>query len=339
MVVLTNQLLGARGVTGGVHHTPRLNPALSAAKIPVEHGLFGRMRRCLGRGGPEGEMGEPEPDDSVIVDPMVPSLAADALARLLEELIVSAQTRIDGAVLIMGRSADEAEAYREALTVEAEVLLGAKLGDQVTSALVGVTRNMVARARGAEEKLISMRAELAAVQHDLAEARRSADRDQLTGLPNRRALETTLREAVAGAQAADQMFSLAFCDIDNFKQFNDTHGHALGDRVLRLVADCLSDGVGSEAFVSRHGGEEFVMLFEGMSLEDAAERVDAIREALAMREFKSRTSETPIGRITFSAGVAALRAGEKGGALLQRADQALYRAKNEGRNRVEMDRG
>jgi hypothetical protein len=82
--------------------------------------------------------------------------SVEALTRLLEGLIVSAQNRIDGAVIIMGQSADEAEAYREALTDEAEVLLGAQLGDQVTAALVGVTRSMVARARGAEERLRSM---------------------------------------------------------------------------------------------------------------------------------------------------------------------------------------
>ena len=332
-------MLGAGSVIKGVHYDPDLNAALNAAKHHAKTGLIGRMRRRLRRSGPKGEIGGRETDDSALLDTAVPSLAAEALARLLEELIVSAQARIDGAVLIMGRSADEAASYRQALTAEAEVLLGAKLGDQVTSALVGITRNMVARARGAEEKLISMRAELAAVQHDLAEARHSADRDQLTGLPNRRALEVTLLRAVESAHAANKALALAFCDIDLFKQLNDTHGHALGDRVLRLVADCLSEGAGPEAFVSRHGGEEFVMLFEGMSLEDAAVRVDTIREALATREFKSRTSETPVGRITFSAGVAALLRHEEGGTLLQRADEALYRAKNEGRNRIILDRG
>jgi diguanylate cyclase len=204
--------------------------------------------------------------------------------------------------------------------------------------LIGVTRTMIARARGAEERLRSMGQELQAVQRDLADARQSADHDQLTGLPNRRALEAALVKAVEGAKAADRALSLAFCDIDHFKRLNDTHGHALGDRVLRLVGDCLSDGAGPDAFVGRQGGEEFVMLFDGVPLEEAAARVDAVRADLAARDFKSRTNETPIGRITFSAGVAALRSDEEGDDLLHRADEALYRAKDAGRNRVEIDR-
>jgi diguanylate cyclase len=180
--------------------------------------------------------------------------------------------------------------------------------------------------------------ELETVQRDLADARQSAEHDQLTGLPNRRALEAALKRAVETARAADQALSVAFCDIDRFKRLNDTHGHALGDRVLRLVGDCLADGAGAGAFVGRQGGEEFVMLFEGVCLDEAAARVDAVRAELANRDFKSRTNETPIGRISFSAGVAELRADEQGDALLQRADEALYRAKNDGRNRVEIYR-
>ncbi|MDO6414883.1 GGDEF domain-containing protein [Sphingomonas sp. BIUV-7] len=327
-----------------MHHDPRLGAALRAAKLPDGPGWMARLRHRLGFGAKAAAPVEvegilPPADDEALLTLMAPSPGVEALTRLLEELIVSAQMRIDGAVLLVGRSADEAEAYREALATEAEALIGSTLGDQVTAALVGVTRNMVARARGAEEKLRSMGAELETVQRDLAEARQSAERDQLTGLPNRRALEAALLRAVEGTRAADQALSLAFCDIDHFKRLNDTHGHALGDRVLRLVGDCLTDGAGADAFVGRQGGEEFVMLFEGVPLDEAAARVDAIRAELATRDFKSRTNETPIGRITFSAGVAQLRPDEQGDGLLHRADEALYRAKDKGRNRIELDRG
>jgi diguanylate cyclase len=308
---------------------------------------MGRIRNHLGFGlieevaaPPEGMdeacpvclEGAPRPADAS----QAQSIAA--LTKMLEELIVSAQSRIDGAVVLVGRSADDAEAFRDALTSEAEALVGAHASEQVTAALIGVTRSMIARARGAEEKLRSVNEELETVQRDLADARQSAEHDQLTGLPNRRALEAALKRAVETARAADQALSVAFCDIDHFKRLNDTHGHALGDRVLRLVGDCLADGAGAGAFVGRQGGEEFVMLFEGICLDEAAARVDAVRAELANRDFKSRTNETPIGRISFSAGVAELRPDELGDGLLQRADEALYRAKNDGRNRVEVDR-
>ncbi|WP_293974220.1 GGDEF domain-containing protein [Sphingomonas sp.] len=325
-------------VTEDVQHDPHLGAALRAAKAPPATGWVGRIRHRLGFGITEAEVAVPmlldEPETAApLADPGV-----EALTRMLEELIVSAQTRIDGAVMLVGRSADDAEAFRTALTTEAEALVGANAGEQVTAALVNVTRTMIARARGAEERLRAMGDELESVQRDLADARRSAEHDQLTGLPNRRALEAALLRAVHGARAADHALSLAFCDIDHFKRLNDTHGHALGDRVLRLVGDCLADGAGAGAFVGRQGGEEFVMLFEGVPLDEAAARVDAVRADLATRDFKSRTNETPIGRITFSAGVAALRPGEEGDGLLNRADEALYRAKENGRNRVELDR-
>lgn len=276
------------------------------------------------------------PEDALLADP-VPSPSMEAITRLIEELLLAAQTRIDGAVLLVGRSADEAEHFRQVLDLETDALVDAGHGEQITAALVSVTRTMIARARGAEERLRAMSEELAAVQNDLADARQSAEHDQLTGLPNRRALEVTLLRAVQGARDADRALSLAFCDIDHFKRLNDTHGHALGDRVLRLVGDCLSDGAGEGAFVARQGGEEFVILFEGVGLEDAASRVDALRADLACREFKSRTNERAIGQITFSAGLAALRRDEDGEGLLFRADGALYRAKDNGRNCIEID--
>lgn len=320
-----------------MHHDPHLGAALRAATESTGQGRWAQFRHRLGFGPKAQQASEPSACDAALLPAPAAAPSVEALTELLEKLISSAQTRIDGAALLVGRSAKEAEAFREALSAETDVLAEAD-EEQLASALIGLTRTMIARARGAEEKLRAMGEELETVQQDLAVARRSADHDQLTGLPNRRALEAALLRAVDGARAADRTLSLAFCDIDHFKRLNDTHGHALGDRVLRLVGDALSDGAGNGAFVGRQGGEEFVMLFEGVGLEEAAARVNAVRLELAGRDFKSRTNEIPIGRITFSAGVAMLREGEPGDALLQRADEALYRAKDSGRNRIEVDR-
>ena len=197
---------------------------------------------------------------------------------------------------------------------------------------------MIDRARDAEQRLRGMGTELAALHSDLDEARTAAERDPLTGLPNRRALEKALGEAVKTARAARAALTLAYCDIDEFKKINDRHGHALGDRVLRLVGDCLTDGAGEGVFVGRQGGEEFVLLFDGVQAEDAAIRVDKIRAGLAARVLRSRVDDQPIGTVSFSAGVATLRPDEDGDDLLRRADTALYRAKQTGRNRVEVER-
>lgn len=317
-----------------VIHDPDLASAVRAPSIPKQ-GLMTRLGRLIGL------VEEDEPVRRLAIEPepvVAEQPAIEALAVALAELIASAQSRVDGAATLIGKSADEALAYRHALTSNADMLDEATSSTNVAAALIEVTRSMIERTRGAEERLRAMGEELQTMQRDLEDARECAERDPLTGLPNRRALEAALTQAVETARRANDVLSLAFCDIDHFKALNDTHGHAVGDRVLRLVGDCLTDGADESVFVGRQGGEEFVMLFQGVGAEEAAVKVDLIRAKLYGRTFRSRTDDAPLGNISFSAGVAMLQAHEDGDDLLRRADAALYRAKNHGRNRVEIDR-
>lgn len=293
---------------------------------------------------------DPVANPPVLLDPPVPGPDADiigadelvdlaVLATQLAELIQSARDRLDGAVEMVDKSADEAADYGRALSASAKALNAQKLPKDTVQALLDVTRQMIDRTETAEKRLRATNGELRALQQDLSVAQESAERDPLTGLPNRRALEQALVRAVDTARRADAALSVAFCDIDHFKRLNDVHGHAVGDRVLRLVGDCLSEDADDRTFVGRQGGEEFVLLFEGLPVIEAAARVDAIREALSQRTLRSRSDGTPIGRVTFSAGVAALNGQESGEDLLHRADVALYRAKEGGRNQVVIDPG
>lgn len=286
----------------------------------------------------------------ILLDPPVPDEDADiigadelvdlaVLATQLADLIQSARNRLDGAVEMVDRSADDAADYGRQLSASAKAIDAQKLPKDAVAALLDVTRQMIDRTETAEKRLRSTNGELRALQRDLSVAQETAERDALTGLPNRRALEGALVRAVETARRADAALSVAFCDIDNFKRLNDVHGHAVGDRVLRLVGDCLAEDADDRTFVGRQGGEEFVMLFEGLPVIEAAARVDAIREALSGRILRSRSDGTPIGRVTFSAGVAALCGRESGEELLHRADVALYRAKEGGRNQVVIDPG
>ena len=261
------------------------------------------------------------------------------LATQLAALIQSARDRLDGAVEMVDRSANDAADYGRMLNASAQAIDAQKLPRNAVEALLEVTRQMIERTETAERRLRSTNGELRSLQRDLSVAQESAERDPLTGLPNRRALEQAMVRAVDTARRADAALSVAFCDIDNFKRLNDVHGHAVGDRVLRLVGDCLSEDADDRTFVGRQGGEEFVVLFEGLPVIEAAARIDAIREALSERTLRSRSDGTPIGRVTFSAGVAALSGPETGEELLHRADLALYRAKEGGRNQVVIDPG
>src|SRR5690606_27193159 len=159
-----------------------------------------------------------------------------------------------------------------------------------------------------------------------------ADTDALTGLPNRRAGLSRLRTCFNDARNQGTPLSVAYVDIDLFKQINDTYGHETGDRVLTLVGNALASSVRQRDDVIRIGGEEFLVLLPGVSGNTAAMRMETMRARIA--------DTTPLLdvdglQVTASIGLASLAdADEDVDVLLRRADQAMYRAKNQGRNRV-----
>lgn len=205
---------------------------------------------------------------------------------------------------------------------------------EMVSRLTSLARTMAERTRQAEAELQAREQEAKSLRRRLGKARRDAERDHLTGLPNRRAFEVELERQHAEAAAGSEPLSLAFCDIDHFKRINDTHGHEAGDRVLKLIAQVLAQSSEDNCHVSRHGGEEFVLLFRGLTPSEAKARLDAAREDLAARRLRNRETDEPFGQITFSAGVASVASHPDPREALKAADDALYRAKQAGRNRV-----
>lgn len=234
----------------------------------------------------------------------------------------AARRQMDSFAAMVESSRAEAQSYGRDLEAGAAQL---EQGGGA-AALAAITRAMIERTRAAERQLTAARDEAQTLRVQLAEAGEEARRDTLTNLPNRRAFEERLADlARDGAQV-----SVAICDIDHFKRVNDTYGHGVGDRVLRLVADLLDSHCGNH-MVARLGGEEFVVIFEGLSPDEAAPFLDRARDHLAAKQLKVRETDTPLGRISFSAGIAA------GIDALGRADALLYEAKNAGRNQVRVE--
>ena len=164
--------------------------------------------------------------------------------------------------------------------------------------------------------------------------RRRAEIDSLTGAFNRRAGEAMLEALFERAQQGRLPLSALFLDIDHFKRINDEYGHPVGDECLRLVAECLRRQLRGEDVVSRYGGEEFLVLLPGQSQDQARKIAERIREASAALRVKH---ESGLVKFTVSIGVAA-RKGDEGAAaeLIERADRAMYQAKRNGRNRVQL---
>jgi diguanylate cyclase (GGDEF)-like protein len=166
---------------------------------------------------------------------------------------------------------------------------------------------------------------VSALQRERAEMQRLAERDSLTGLYNRRAGEALLANLLAEPDAHD---ALVLFDIDHFKRINDGHGHAVGDAVLREIARRCRAVLRKQDVFARWGGEEFLVLVRGAADDSLAAVTETLRSAIGA------TPIEPAGRVSASFGAARFRSRDTVGTWLQRADAALYRAKDEGRDRV-----
>ncbi len=163
-----------------------------------------------------------------------------------------------------------------------------------------------------------------------AELRHISRTDQLTGLLNRRGFEEMAASVLADARKAKQPAVALMCDIDRFKAINDQFGHEFGDKVLVEIAQVFrSFGEQNDMLVARHGGEEFAVLFAGASVEQAVEYANALRGACAAREITRDGIST---HVTISIGLTVSESATDLPRIMRTADQALYTAKNSGRD-------
>ncbi len=208
-----------------------------------------------------------------------------------------------------------------------------KLIDQILNA----TAAMVDKSEQLEAKLAVSSKEVSILKKDLEKARTESRTDTLTGLPNRKAFQAYLETQSARAITERKPLSIIFTDIDHFKRFNDTWGHRLGDEVLRLVGQCLEQMCQGIGYPARFGGEEFVIILPGKSLQAAADIAEQLRDFVASKTVRAKNTNQTVGRITLSLGIAELRRTDSIESLIERSDQALYHAKNNGRNCVKTE--
>ncbi|MGQ0526576.1 MAG: GGDEF domain-containing protein [Alphaproteobacteria bacterium] len=206
--------------------------------------------------------------------------------------------------------------------------------NRVLQSIMANTEDMIKHNQVLEDELNKSFEAMQELQRDLEVVRREALTDGLTNVSNRKAFDSELERTILEAQASNQPLSLIMLDIDHFKVFNDTYGHQIGDQVLRLVARTLIEGVKGRDMAARFGGEEFAIILPDTGLQGAFKVADALRKAVASKEVINRSTGGTLGRITMSGGVAQYIAGETLEDMLARADEALYAAKNAGRNQI-----
>lgn len=183
------------------------------------------------------------------------------------------------------------------------------------------------------DRVATMEQEASAFRDHLEEQRQKALSDPLTGLPNRAAWSERLELEVARWKRYGGELLLAVLDIDHFKRINDNYGHLAGDKVLKIIAGEIAKRLRKTDFIARFGGEEFVLLLPATPLEGGQQLLDTLRSAIEQCPFHFKGEPVTI---TLSGGLVSFVEGEKDEQAFERADQALYRAKREGRNRIEL---
>ena len=182
-----------------------------------------------------------------------------------------------------------------------------------------------------QSELEQTRQAVAQQSQKLEQAKEEARVDALTGLPNRRAFDERMAQCHSAFVSGESSYSVALLDVDHFKKFNDEHGHAVGDKVLEVVGEVLRSTQRGTDHVARYGGEEFVILLERISGQQAMSIVDRQRGRIGKASLRVDGKDLSI---TVSAGVAESLPGDTIETVLERADQALYAAKEAGRNQT-----
>jgi diguanylate cyclase (GGDEF)-like protein len=259
-------------------------------------------------------------------DPAEVDAVRDELERQLGRLIVLIANHLEG-------SRDHVASLKEANASLASVTSASELREVVRS-LISNSETNERQTRDLEVRLKRAQDQAAVLRKRLSRAEKLAALDPLTSLANRRRFEQFISAEVDQSHENGTPLCLILTDIDHFKRVNDTYGHSAGDRVLKAFADLLSRNARESDLVARYGGEEFAVVLPQTPMGDAFGIAERIRRLLERSDGPDERRLKEFGRLTASFGIAEILDGEPPSALIQRADQKLYEAKSNGRNKT-----
>jgi diguanylate cyclase len=235
------------------------------------------------------------------------------------------------------QAADEAGSFGQALERWSADIAAGKFTTTLSHGIADLlrySRDMQQTVRALNDHLDASRREVESLQQEVRRARAEALIDGLTGLANRRSLDIALAQCLATSSPDLPGPSLLIADIDHFKNINDNYGHLFGDKVIRSIATILRDNIKGKDLAARYGGEEFVVVLPETPLDGARSIAEKLRRVVENCHIKRVGSDEVVANVTISLGVACRLPGESEQQLIARADEALYQAKQLGRNRV-----
>ncbi|MDA7949423.1 MAG: GGDEF domain-containing protein [Hyphomicrobiaceae bacterium] len=265
-------------------------------------------------------------------------LSPQQLSEQVENIGAQMTSEMSALLAMIGNAAASANTYQASLQNAEEQLShgrGQQSSGDLVSALVNATKTMSKTNAEVCANLETSRAQVEQLEDCLKLAREESSRDPLTGLVNRRQLELSLDETIIRSSTTGQPASLLIIDVDEFKAFNDTHGHVAGDSALRYVASCIKSNIKGKDTAGRFGGEEFAVILPDTTIEHAVSLAERTRHLVNARHLVKKATGESMGHISVSVGVAECTPKDTVESFLLRADKSMYAAKKAGRNRVE----
>lgn len=276
-------------------------------------------------------------DDAAVADLHELHLRGGQIQRLAERSSRAIMMEIDSVADLIRMTLGTSSKYGATLSSLLGDMVAVNDADtlrQVIATLVQATEDARMSNEVAEARLQAAHAEVEELRSVLETVRQETLQDPLTGVSNRKHFGQAMTQALEGLQQSAKPFCLLMIDIDHFKRFNDQHGHLIGDKVLRVVAQALRERFRGRGVVARYGGEEFAVILHDADLMAGWVQAEGARQTINTRELVKRSTGEKLGRITVSIGVGLSHRHDTAISLIARADGALLRAKQSGRNRT-----
>ncbi len=272
-----------------------------------------------------------------IIHKLFKQYIADNHFLLAEKKITEFQTILSELTTSMASSGSDLNSHGGSLVTYAKKLGRATSLDEIpplSKNIISATKNMVASGQSIAKQMNDTASEIELLRKELEGTKQKAKTDPLTGLLNRAGFDDMMSQAMDQTKSDGTPLCLVMADIDHFKKINDTHGHLIGDNVLKMLARLIKDNIDPTDTAARFGGEEFILVLPGKTLEDAFNTAEKIRKSLKTMRWVAKESKKPIGIVTISMGAAQYTAQDSVQGLIHRADQALYAAKESGRDKT-----